>query len=67
MRQLRNLSNHDLWRSWTQAIDEWVVEPRNRSLKAKVDRLEDEIMRRMREAYEQGRREAQQVLASVAI
>ena len=44
---IASISNVDLWERWKQAIDNWALEPRNRNLQQRVDRLEDEIVNRL--------------------
>lgn len=47
---LSKLSNNDLWERWKAAIDDWLEDQVSASKKRKMDRLEDEIIRRMKEA-----------------
>ncbi len=44
---IASLSNQALWERWKVAIDEWALDHRNRNLKEKVDRLENEIVCRL--------------------
>jgi hypothetical protein len=44
---IASISNVDLWERWKQAIDNWALEPRNRNLQQRVDRLEEEIVNRL--------------------
>ena len=47
---IKNASNRELWESWKNAIDEFAREPENKALENEVDRLEDEVIRRMKVA-----------------
>jgi hypothetical protein len=47
---LQRLSNGELYKKWHTAIDELALSPESRDNAKAVDRLEDEITRRIRDA-----------------
>lgn len=48
--RLEQLSNNELWDKWKVAIEDLAGRPGNYYLKRQVDLLEDEVIRRMKEA-----------------
>lgn len=50
---LERLSNSALWRQWKAAIHDQMDTPSHRSIDLRVNALEDEIIRRIKEAGRQ--------------
>ena len=53
LKAVSRLSTNELWKRWFSASEDWAQEPGNRYRKAKMDRLEDEICRRIHGAAKQ--------------
>jgi hypothetical protein len=52
-KRLKDLSNNDLWRRWSNALEAWAQDPNDRYLRFKMDQAENEIVRRIHGAAKQ--------------